>query len=230
MGDLIPAPLPLLLTRMMREFEGETKVFDLPAGRFWRGTGSLDLGTTVHGRRVANPSGPAAGPHGQMAQNLLLSWLAGARFLELKTVQADDRVRIPRPCIDMATVGYNVEWSQELTLAESRREYVKIIMPGFVPPGAEPRLVAPSENDFWWSMLDTKSKYSELAILSRLGGRRYSVKDVTFLKGTEEYAWYTAHKRILLTLQDDDGAQTTLQMGSVVEANGEFKFVSYTRD
>jgi hypothetical protein len=115
-------------------------------------------------------------------------------------------------------------------LRVSRREYVKIIMPGFVPPGAEPRLVAPSENEFWWSMLDHKSKYSELAILSQFGGRRYAVKGVTFLKGTEEYAWYTAHKRILLTLQGDDGSETTLQMGSVVEANGDFKFVSYTRD
>ena len=60
-----------------------------------------------------------------MAQNVLLSWLAGGRFLELKTVQVNDRLTIPRPCIDMETVGYNVEWSQELRLAESLREYVK---------------------------------------------------------------------------------------------------------
>ena len=79
----------------------------------------------VHGHRVANPVGPAAGPHGQMAQNVLLSWLAGGRFIELKTVQLNDRLTIPRPCIDMQTVGYNVEWSQELRLAESLREYVK---------------------------------------------------------------------------------------------------------
>jgi putative selenate reductase len=60
-----------------------------------------------------------------MAQNVLLSWLAGGRFIELKTVQVNDRLAIPRPCIDMETVGYNVEWSQELRLAESLREYVK---------------------------------------------------------------------------------------------------------
>ena len=60
-----------------------------------------------------------------MAQNILLSWLAGGRFIELKTVQVNDRLMIPRPCIDMETVGYNVEWSQELRLAESLREYVK---------------------------------------------------------------------------------------------------------
>src|SRR5512143_1167186 len=110
---------------MLREAERERKVFDLPERRFWRGSPDLDLSVTVHGRRVANPVGPAAGPHGQMAQNVLLSWLAGGRFIELKTVQANDRLAIARPCIDMETVGYNVEWSQELRLADSLREYVK---------------------------------------------------------------------------------------------------------
>ena len=105
--------------------EHERKVFDLPARRFWRGSPDLDLSVVVHGHRAANPVGPAAGPHGQMAQNVLLSWLAGGRFIELKTVQVNDRLTIPRPCIDMETVGYNVEWSQELRLAESLREYVK---------------------------------------------------------------------------------------------------------
>jgi putative selenate reductase len=59
-----------------------------------------------------------------MAQTILLSWLAGGRFIELKTVQINDHLTIPRPCIDMETVGYNVEWSQELRLGESLREYV----------------------------------------------------------------------------------------------------------
>ena len=125
MAELAPAPFAHLLRRMLREAERERKVFDLPARRFWRGSPDLDLSVRVHGRRVANPVGPAAGPHGQMAQNVLLSWLAGGRFIELKTVQANDRLAIPRPCIDMETVGYNVEWSQELRLAASLREYAK---------------------------------------------------------------------------------------------------------
>jgi putative selenate reductase len=124
-AELVPAPFPHLLRRMLREREREQKVFDLPARRFWRGPGDLDTSVMVHGHRAANPVGPAAGPHGQMAQNVLLSWLAGGRFVELKTVQVNDRLTIPRPCIDMQTVGYNVEWSQELRLAESLREYVK---------------------------------------------------------------------------------------------------------
>jgi putative selenate reductase len=124
-AELIPAPFPHLLRRMLREWEREQKVFDLPGRRFWRGAEDLDRSVVVHGHRAANPVGPAAGPHGQMAQNILLSWLAGGRFIELKTVQVNDRLAIPRPCIDMETVGYNVEWSQELRLAESLRECVK---------------------------------------------------------------------------------------------------------
>jgi putative selenate reductase len=122
--ELVPAPFPNLVRRLFREYEREGKVFDLPARRFWHGDPELDTGVTFHGRRAANPVGPAAGPQDQMAQNIVLAWLAGSRILELKTVQIDDRLTIPRPCIDATNVGYNVEWSQELQLAESLREYV----------------------------------------------------------------------------------------------------------
>jgi putative selenate reductase len=122
--ELVPAPFPILLRRLFREYEREGKVFDLPARKFWHGDPDLDLSVTFHGRRAANPVGPAAGPQDQMAQNIVLAWLAGSRILELKTVQIDDRLTIPRPCIDATNVGYNVEWSQELRLEESLREYV----------------------------------------------------------------------------------------------------------
>ena len=81
-----------------------------------------------HGHRAATPLGPAAGPHGQLAQNIALSWLGGSRIIELKTVQILDELKIPRPCIDAANVGYNVEWSQELRLEQSLREYVRAAM------------------------------------------------------------------------------------------------------
>ena len=54
----------------------------------------------------------------------MASWLTGGRFIELKTVQVRDDLVIPRPCIDMTDEGYNVEWSQELTLDQSADEYV----------------------------------------------------------------------------------------------------------
>ena len=128
MAELVPIPLPLLLRRAFLEYSRESKIFDLPADKFFRGIPGLDLSVDFHGHRAATPLGPAAGPHGQLAQNIALSWLAGARIIELKTVQILDELKIPRPCIDVANVGYNVEWSQELKLEQSLREYVKAAM------------------------------------------------------------------------------------------------------
>ncbi|HXK06841.1 MAG TPA: 4Fe-4S dicluster domain-containing protein [Verrucomicrobiae bacterium] len=125
MAELVPIPLPLLLRRAFLEFERENKIFDLPTGRFFRGFPGLDLSVDFHGHRASTPLGPAAGPHGQLAQNIALAWLGGSRIIELKTVQILDELKIPRPCIDAANVGYNVEWSQELKLEQSLREYVK---------------------------------------------------------------------------------------------------------
>jgi len=139
-----------LVTRMLRELDAHGSIFDLPrkhifgAGVRARAEGvrahgeaeregdagdsahaAPDLSVRFHDRVASTPLGPAAGPQSQMAQNIVLSWLGGCRIMELKTVQIMDELDIPRPCIDMATVGYNVEWSQELKLEQSLDEYVK---------------------------------------------------------------------------------------------------------
>jgi putative selenate reductase len=124
MAELVPLPLPLLLRRAFHEYRNEGKIFDLPKSKFFRGFPDLDLSVEFHGHRASTPLGPAAGPHGQLVQNIALAWLGGARIIELKTVQILDELKIPRPCIDVANVGYNVEWSQELKLERSLREYV----------------------------------------------------------------------------------------------------------
>ncbi|HEY2015535.1 MAG TPA: hypothetical protein VGH38_18650, partial [Bryobacteraceae bacterium] len=128
MAELVPIPLPLLLRRAFLEYEREGKIFDLPKSKFFRGIPGLDLSVDFHGHRASTPLGPAAGPHGQLAQNIALSWLGGSRIIELKTVQTLDELKIARPCIDVANVGYNVEWSQELKLEQSLTEYVSAAM------------------------------------------------------------------------------------------------------
>jgi putative selenate reductase len=122
---LTPIPFPVLVTRLFGELERKQSAFDLSARRFVTGDPALDLSVSIHGHRAASPLGPAAGPQTQLAQNIVLSWLSGCRVMELKTVQVKDDLEIPRPCIDMQTVGFNVEWSQELSLRESLEEYVK---------------------------------------------------------------------------------------------------------
>ena len=125
MAELVPHPFGALARRMFLELDRNDAIFDLPRRKFYLGSTTSDLGVRFHGRHASSPLGPAAGPQTQMAQNLVLSWLGGGRIMELKTVQTNDALEIPRPCIDMQTVGYNAEWSQELKLHQSLDEYVK---------------------------------------------------------------------------------------------------------
>ncbi|MGL4343627.1 MAG: putative selenate reductase subunit YgfK [Cellulosilyticaceae bacterium] len=73
------------------------------------------------------PFGPAAGPHTQLAQNIITAYVAGARFFELKTVQTLDGEDLPvaKPCIHAEDECYNVEWSTELTVSDAFDEYAK---------------------------------------------------------------------------------------------------------
>lgn len=79
--------------------------------------------------KIETPFGPAAGPHTQLAQNLIAAYVGGARFFEVKTVQKMDGEElakcIARPCISAKDEGYNVEWSTELTVEQAFAEYVK---------------------------------------------------------------------------------------------------------
>lgn len=128
MAELIPYPFPALVRWVFGELESQDSIFYLPRKKFFTGDTTKDFSVPFHNDWAASPLGPAAGPHSQMAQNIVLAWLTGSRIIELKTVQILDELQIPRPCIDMHNVGYNVEWSQELKLKESLHEYVKAAM------------------------------------------------------------------------------------------------------
>lgn len=106
------------------EYAGNRSIFGLHETLFHRPSpDTRRLASTLFNQPLGTPFGPAAGPHTQLAQNIISAWLAGGRFIELKTVQIMDELEIPRPCIDMTDEGYNVEWSQELKLEQSVREY-----------------------------------------------------------------------------------------------------------
>ncbi len=83
----------------------------------------------LFGRKLETVVGPAAGPHSQMAQNIVAAYYAGARFFELKTVQKIDgnvlAACVFKPCIKADDEGYNCEWSTELKVSEAQDEYIK---------------------------------------------------------------------------------------------------------
>ena len=128
MPDLVPASLTTLLKRAYHEPRLQQTLYDLPLKEFYRGTPGVDAAVRFHDLDAGTPLGPAAGPHDQLAQNVVLAWLGGSRIIELKTVQVLDELTINRPCIDITNIGFNIEWSQELKLHQSLREYVKASM------------------------------------------------------------------------------------------------------
>jgi putative selenate reductase len=184
MAELRPYPFAALVRRMFRELDRNQAIFDLPLRYFVLGDPQRETSVTFHGRSASSPLGPAAGPQSQMAQNIVLSWLGGSRIFALKTVQVDDQLRIPRPCIDMRTIGYNVEWSQELRLPQSLEEYVKGSMLVQILTASEKLPLAPG---FHKVIYDTSVGY-DLA-----GVRSEGVQ--TFLRGMRDAKEVIDHLR-----------------------------------
>ena len=108
-----------VLLRWMRDGLARGDVFGIPQGLFFLPRRDDPFRMDRYGKVLETPLGVAAGPHTQLAQNILSAWLCGARFIELKTIQTLDELNVAKPCIDMADEGYNCEWSQELKLDQS---------------------------------------------------------------------------------------------------------------
>jgi putative selenate reductase len=119
-----PLSLEMLSSWIADELDAKNSVFGIPRTLFFNPNEHGALQSTVYGHALDTPLGVAAGPHSQLAQNIVVAWLCGARFIELKTVQTLDRIEVSKPCIDMQDEGYNVEWSQELRVEESFTEYL----------------------------------------------------------------------------------------------------------
>ena len=120
-----PLPFAALLRWTLQELTANNSIFGIHRSLFYQPRPDAPYIGEFFGQPLVTPIGPAAGPHTQLAQNIVCAWLCGGRFIELKTVQVMDELEIPRPCIDMEDEGYNVEWSQELRLEQSAGEYVK---------------------------------------------------------------------------------------------------------
>lgn len=115
-------PFAVLLNWVIGEYRDSRSIFGIPEAKFFRTSGR---GKKLFGQDLALPVGPAAGPHTQLAQNIVSAYLCGGRYFELKTVQVMDGLEIAKPCIYAPDECYNTEWSQELSIEEAFEEYVK---------------------------------------------------------------------------------------------------------
>ena len=124
LDQMTPIPFGSLMNWILCEQEkgsvfGIRRRFEPVPGKF----------LSIFGEKLETPFGPAAGPHTQLAQNIIAAYYAGSRFFELKTVQIMDGLElskcVPKPCITAQDECYNCEWSTELTVPQAFGEYVK---------------------------------------------------------------------------------------------------------
>ena len=120
-----PTSMETLVDRAFDELDATGSILGIPRSAFFVPRPDDRFRVRVSGVDLETPWGVAAGPHTQMAQNIVAAWLVGARVIELKTVQALDELDVHKPCIDVTDEGYNVEWSQELRIHESLDEYLR---------------------------------------------------------------------------------------------------------
>jgi len=118
-----PIPFGKLMNWIAEEYKTENTIFGV--SKIFRKEPGQTM--TLFGETLETPFGPAAGPHNQLAQNIIAAYTAGARFFELKTVQPIDGDDLPvaKPCIAAPDECYNCEWSTELRVPEAFDEYVK---------------------------------------------------------------------------------------------------------
>ncbi len=128
MGDIMRLiSFENMVNWIFSEYEARGRVFGIQKEKFY--VNKSNTSCEIFGEKISSVLGPAAGPNSQLAQNIVASYLAGARVIELKTVQKMDgeelRACVPKPCINATDECYNTEWSTELTVEEALDEYIK---------------------------------------------------------------------------------------------------------
>ena len=125
MSDIMrPIPFAQLMDWILTENAEKGSIFGIR--KIVRHEGGAE---PIFAEKIETPFGPAAGPNSQLTQNIVASYVAGARFFELKTVQVMDGEELSRcvakPCIVAEDECYNCEWSTELEVPQAMSEYIK---------------------------------------------------------------------------------------------------------
>ena len=126
MSDIMrPMPFAHLMNWILSEYKAQGSIFGV--SKLVKHDNGKAL--PIFEEKIESPYGPAAGPHTQLAQNIVAAYAAGSRFFELKTVQIMDGDElskcVAKPCITAADECYNCEWSTELYVPQAYDEYVK---------------------------------------------------------------------------------------------------------
>ncbi|NCA86536.1 MAG: FAD-dependent oxidoreductase [Clostridia bacterium] len=119
-----PATLGQLLGIILNDLNRNNEVFDIPEKLFYKHWHNHLLYTKRYGQELHNPIGLAAGPHTQLAQNIVSGWLCGARYIELKTVTPAPAAGIIKPSISIYQGAHHSEGTIELDTEQAFDQFL----------------------------------------------------------------------------------------------------------
>ena len=80
--------IPLSIKKILNWIFTEEKtgsIFGIDRNLFFDPSKNKNIRMERYNTELESPIGVAAGPHTQLAQNIISAWLCGARYIELKT-------------------------------------------------------------------------------------------------------------------------------------------------
>ena len=125
MGDKMRLiPFGQMLKWLMAEYREQGSILGIHKPHFFKKHTAQTF--TILREHCDTVLGPAAGPHTQMTQNLIASYLVGGRFLELKTVQKLDALEREIRCVNDRLLKFINESHVGKVKPQSKEHKVKI--------------------------------------------------------------------------------------------------------
>ncbi len=116
------------------------------------------------------------------------------------------------------------------SLRVNREEYVSVIVPWTVPSGQPPRQVRDKVAEFYWQLIDSRSRDFGRMALKEFGGQKLKRVSYSFSEAPVEYAGYRAKGELRVEVENERGAPATVHSGWVAEIGGRYKLLGFEWD
>jgi hypothetical protein len=102
-------------------------------------------------------------------------------------------------------------------------EYRDVIIPGTAPVGRTMQgTLSDKKFNFFWSMLDRKSRDYADVILHEFGGRHWRRVRHWYAGEAKEYSGYRAWDQVRIAVVDDEGRPATIRSGAIADVRGTY--------
>ena len=110
-------------------------------------------------------------------------------------------------------------------------EYRDVIIPGTAPVGKTMQgEISDRKFQFFWSMLDKKSRDFADVILHEFGGRHWRRVRHWYAEEPREFSGYRAFGEVRIAVVYDEGNQGTIRSVAVATVSGSYKFIGFHYD